>query len=141
MNQLAPIINILQSIEGVTRSAMVRAFQESTPEIEEAILMQLSQGLRGDGVELPDYSRVSVSVYGKPPGPMKLYETGEFYQGVEARADSDGVEIIGTDDKTGMLELRYGSEIIKLSEENKERILHEVIRIRMLQNIRSAWNH
>lgn len=41
---------------------------------------QLQEGERADGSSLPDYSAVSVEVYGKPRGAMTLKDTGDFYE-------------------------------------------------------------
>jgi len=40
---------------------------------------QLQDGQRADGQFLPDYSQTSVEKFGKQPGPIKLKDTGEFY--------------------------------------------------------------
>lgn len=133
------VISTLQNAEQLMRGVLRTALFDSRQDFEEAVLMQLSQGKRSDDVFLPDYSNVSVTVYGKPPGPMRLFDQGDFYEGIEARITGDGLELVGTDVKSEMLKLRYGDEIIGLSEENKNRILYEVIYPRMLVNLKSLW--
>lgn len=123
------------------QDAVRGAFQESTGDIEELLIMQLTQGLRGDDEFLPDYSQVSVNVYGKPPGPMRLYETGDFYEGIKAEAGHDEVTIIGTDEKTAELEMRYGDEIIKMSDRSKEILKEEVLREKIAIKLREAWRN
>lgn len=89
---------------------------------EDLITDQLRRGTRSDGTELPDYSRVSVDVYGKDPGPIKLKDTGAFYQGIKVTAAGQVIDYTSTDSKTDDLELRYSTgrgSILKLSEESR----------------------
>jgi hypothetical protein len=41
---------------------------------------QLRFGILGDGGQLPDYSKVSKDLFGKPDGPIQLYDTGALYR-------------------------------------------------------------
>lgn len=83
---------------------------------------QLFRGERADGTMLPDYSFVSVNFYNKPEGPIRLYDTGDFYGGFQLGSKSGKAEfplyIISTDKKSNELQTRYGREIFGLSEEN-----------------------
>ena len=64
---------------------------------------QLFQGQDAKGKSLPDYSERSVQVFGKPSGPMKLFDTGDFYRGFFVRADKFPVVFESSDRKTGKI--------------------------------------
>jgi hypothetical protein len=83
---------------------------------------QLWQGERADGSSMPDYSWVSVNYFNKPEGPIRLFDTGDFYKGFIFATKSSKIEfpiyITSTDSKTGDLSQRYGSEIFGFNQEN-----------------------
>ena len=76
--------------------------------------LQLQQGLRSDDTTLPDYSFRSVFQYGKPPGPIRLYDQGDFYRGFFFDVRQDIFILDSADDKTMMLKKRYGEDIAGL---------------------------
>lgn len=95
-------------------------FEDLAIKIEQLNIEQLQRGERADGTPLPFYSPVSVAVYGKPAGRIKLFDTGEFYMGITVVINDDGIEIVGRDIKTEMLQIRYGENIVGLSEESMD---------------------
>lgn len=99
---------------------MKESFKDIAPVAEELVIEQLDRGERGDGSKLPNYSPVSVRVFGKTPGPMNMHDTGAFWFGVTLDVRDDGVEVIGRDIKTDMLQLTYGANLIDLQEGSKE---------------------
>ncbi len=80
---------------------------------------QLAQGLRSDGSVLPDYSFRSVFQYGKPQGPIRLYDTGAFYRGMLIDVRQDIFILESADEKSTMLQNRYGADILGLRDEAK----------------------
>ena len=44
---------------------------------------QLQKGLQADDTPTGEYSTTSVEVYGKSPGPINLYNTGDFYNSMK----------------------------------------------------------
>ncbi len=76
--------------------------------------LQLQQGLRSDDTTLPDYSFRSVFQYGKPPGPIRLYDQGDFYRGFLFDVRQDIFILDSADSKTMMLKKRYGEDIAGL---------------------------
>lgn len=118
------IKNFARKMEGL----VLIAFDENKAVIEDMNTDQLWSGKRSDGKSLPNYSPVSVAVYGKPPGAIRLYDEGDFYAGIQATAGADGVVIEGTDGKTDELETMYGTEIIGLTEENKNELQENYIK-------------
>ena len=86
------------------------------------ILAQLRKGLKSDGNEMPDYSAVSVDVYGKEPGPIKLYDTGAFYAGIKVVSDGKSIVYESSDKKGAMLEKRYSTksgQVLGLTENSR----------------------
>lgn len=85
-----------------------RALQANQAEISDLNREQLQQGITSTGGYLPDYSPVSVNMYGKPSGPIQLKETGDYYEGIVPVFEDKSFDLAGTDWKTDMLEKRYG---------------------------------
>lgn len=75
---------------------------------------QLFQGLTSTGRTLPDYSFRSVFQFGKPPGPIKLFDTGAFYRGILIDVRQDIFITESADEKSTMLQNRYGADILGL---------------------------
>lgn len=103
------------------------SFEQIKPAVEDANIGQLEKGERADGTSLPNYSMVSVTVYGKRPGPMNLHDTGDFWRGITLEVYDDSIELIGRDIKTQMLQLRFGDEILGLSEESQDSITEDYL--------------
>lgn len=109
--------------------------------ISELNRSQLEKGERGDGSSLPDYSQTSVEVYGKEAGVIKLFETGYFYNTIEAIDMGNVIAILSnplkrneiTGEITNLKE-RYGYEIIGISDENME-VLRKDIRAKIVEYI------
>ena len=64
---------------------------------------QLFAGEDSKGNKLPEYSERSVQVFGKPSGPMRLFDTGDFYRGFFLKADKFPVVFESSDRKTGKI--------------------------------------
>lgn len=108
---------------------LVDTFNDSTvkAQIEDKITEQLQRGERGDGKVLRNYSPVSVAKFGKPAGPIKLFDQGYFYKAVTVYAEADGIIIADLDPKAPMLLEEFGDEILDLQEKSIEELQHEVI--------------
>lgn len=91
------------------RAESEKAIMQTDTIATDLIVQQLQQGLRGDGTELPDYSDYSVEVYGKPSGPIRLFDKGSFYRGINVKVVNGIMVFDSTDEKTEMLELRYNT--------------------------------
>lgn len=98
-----------------------RALQDNQAEISDLNREQLQQGITSTGGYLPDYSPVSVNMFGKTPGPIQLKDTGDYYDGIGPVFQDKSFNLIGTDIKTDMLEKRYGryGNPIGLTDESK----------------------
>lgn len=91
--------------------SMQIALEETASEAVKQQKLQLQQGLRSDDTTLPDYSFRSVFQYGKPPGPIRLYDQGDFYQGFLFDVRPGYYVLTSADQKTEMLKNRYGADI------------------------------
>lgn len=118
-------------------SLLMETYSDVAPKAEQLVIDQLDRGERADGSLLPNYSPASVFHYGKPAGPMKLFDQGNFWEGITLVVDESGIEMIGRDEKTKMLQIRYGDDIIDMSEESLS-ILNERYAIFTLQKYLSA---
>jgi hypothetical protein len=97
--------------------SMAAAMEDTAPAAIGEQREQLSQGLRSDGSFLPDYSFRSVFQYGKPPGPIRLYDTGDFYRAMLMDVRQDIFILESADPKSTMLQNRYGEDILGLRSE------------------------
>jgi hypothetical protein len=85
---------------------------------------QLQDGKTANDRNLPNYSKTSVEVYGKEPGPMTLKDTGDFYDSFDVILLEDGFVIdadsLKTDALGGTTDLfiKYGQDITGLNDEN-----------------------
>lgn len=127
MEELEELKNKLAGIIPAMPVLVRKSFEYLKPQIEDLNIQQLSEGKRADGSFLPNYSPVSVFMYGKRPGPMTMHDTGKFYMGLDLVIDDDGIEMRGTDLKTEMLTVNYGDDIIGISDEAIEAIPEQML--------------
>lgn len=115
---------------------------------------QINKGLKADGTVMPDYSRASVEVYGKPEGPIRLRETGAFQAGFFVTVQGDRVVFDSTDPKRDMLidgtgsfqkqfgktglEGGYGPEVFGLNADYKKEYVNEAVRLVFGKKIEAA---
>ncbi len=101
--------------------AIVReGFREDGEVLEEFVSDQLWAGLDGNNEFLPDYSPTSVEVFGKPAGPIRLFDEGDYYRGLTLVDHDEFAEVEGKDPKSDDLSFEYGSAITKVSPEHEE---------------------
>jgi len=125
MEVLDQIISKLQTLKDSLSDIGVKVINDAAPQIEDKIIFQLRQGLTGDGFYLPNYSPVSVAKFGKPFGPIKLYNEGDYYRGITAKAFGSVLEIDDTDWKDPMLTLRFGDKIKALTDQSLQELQEE----------------
>ncbi len=92
-------------------------------------LNQFGEGQYSDGSYLPDYSKMSVEVFGKPPGPIKLFETGDYWRALKVDVANGLYKISNTDPKALILETRYqkkGKKLYGMTQENKIEYVKEL---------------
>ena len=137
MQKLDNIKAQILGIGVVIENAIETSFRENDSVIEDLNIVQLQ---KGDGETLPDYSPTSVEVYGKPAGPIKLFDEGDFYRGINLQAGASEAELTGKDSKTAELQFEFGEEIIGLSEESLEQFKNEYISPEIFEALKRAFS-
>jgi hypothetical protein len=120
-------IDTLKRIREDVPALIEEIIDENKERIADMNRANLDEGRRADGSSLPDYSPVSVSKFGKRPGPMTLEKTGAFKKRIVVKAHRTFAEIIGLDSKTGMLQARHGIDITGVSDDDLEVIKWEIV--------------
>lgn len=77
---------------------------------------QLLDGRKADGKYMPAYSDRSVSEFGKPSGPIRLFDTGKFQKSFKLDVGNSVIQI--TADDPNDLAGAYGDEIFGLMPAN-----------------------
>lgn len=122
-NKLRKLTAIKDSLPDIA----IKVIQEAAPQIEDKNIAQLQKGQRSDGSSLPNYSPTSVAKFGKPFGPIKLYDTGDFYRGIKLEVGPDKLTMDDTDWKTPKLTERFGDNILGLSDQSISELKDEVL--------------
>lgn len=117
---MATADKVLAKLKGLNIPLLEQiAIENTATAATDAQKNQLSQGLRRDDMLMPSYSERSVRVYGKPPGPIKLYDQGDFYKGIFIDVRGPKFAIESSDIKNTMLQDRYGKDILGLGTDAK----------------------
>jgi len=140
MEELQELMAKMIALSGVMPEILKRSFENIKPEVEDANIAQLEQGIKADGTSMPNYSVTSIMKFGKRPGPMNLRDKGDFHRGITLNVGASGIELIGNDLKTDMLELRYGSTIIGLTAQSKKIIEESYLREQVQKQIAEYFN-
>lgn len=101
---------------------LYEATVEAQPVIEDMNADQLLQGKRADDTEItpkyrnPLYAQAKQYMNSKPkPGTPDLKNTGAFHAGIRAQVTREDIELMATEEKSEMLQAKYGDAIIGLS--------------------------
>jgi len=119
-------LNLFESLD--TGKIVTEVMQESADALADLNAEQINTGVKADGSEMPDYSFRSVFQYGKPPGPIRLRDTGAWQAGIYVKVEGDKVVFNNTDGKDKMLTDRYGEAIKGLSEKYKAEGIREKVK-------------
>ena len=126
---MASIRQMLRKFEQLDTDSIIQDVMiESQDKMADLNAEQINSGIKADGSVMPDYSFRSVFQYGKPPGPIKLRDTGAWQQGLYARVEGDKVVFASSDSKNDKLIDKYGVQIVGLSEKFKIEVIRESIR-------------
>lgn len=105
-------------LDAITKDAL----QSRGEDIAELNRDQLRKGQRSDLSFLPDYSIKSVEKFGKPAGPIRLYDKGDFYGEMKPEFAEHDFTIQNDDQKAEYLQYHagkdkqgYGEKILGLS--------------------------
>lgn len=88
---------------------ITEAFEQSADDLAQINRERMLDGQDANGRPMPDYSPVSVKVYGYPPGPIRLKATGVFQAAIKVEVRNDAVITNSLDIKSDMLQKRYGN--------------------------------
>jgi len=117
------IMTIDQLIKNLNKIDVNSIVDESIIENESNILdlnrEQLDIGLLSDGSILPDYSETSVTVFGKRAGAIRLFDTGNFWEGFYIDMGEKAFDVRSKDSKEAMLLDRYTTDIFGLVPKQK----------------------
>ena len=102
-------------------------------------IKQLDKGEYSDGANLPEYSDVSVEVFGKEPGPFTLEETGDFKRAFEMKGNFDEFNITSYDNKTDKIINMTHPDIFGL-QPNNLKIFSNYIKENLLTRIKQYIN-
>lgn len=136
---LENIVEKLATIREDLPALIAEVLEENASLLEDMNIEQLRDGKRADGSTLPDYSPVSVSKYGKRPGPMTLEDTGKFHRGITVRTNLAFAEIIGLDSKTGKLEALYGIDIVGIPIDRMDEVKFNILLPGLREKIRAKY--
>lgn len=122
---LNKLIQNFEKLPQLATEAMLFQIDVSKDKITDLNKEQLQDGRRADNSYLPNYSERSVKVYGKPEGRIRLYDTGDFYDGFDVKTNNQSkeIELYGKDLKTQMLKNEYRKEIIGLTPQSIEKFI------------------
>lgn len=125
---------LLQLAQNAQRLTTGRLFVLTfSDQINKDIIIQLNQefqlelGILADDRQLPFYSEVSQSVYGKPNSRWTLKDTGEFYESFRVISVSQSGLVIDADDEKEDKRLSEYGAILGLNAENMARLSNLVI--------------
>jgi len=112
-----------------TSKVIDSAFDQTLEKLADVNRERMNDGVKADGSIMPNYSPVSVNVFGYPPGPIKLKATGAFQAKIGVKRKGNVLSTESSDEKNFMLESteRY-SPIFGTSGSYKKQFLDEALR-------------
>jgi len=130
---LTTINTILSRLQAINiNNEAVTAIEATKDEIVALNRERMLSGKLSDGSAMPPYSKISVSVYGYPPGPWRLKNTGSFQEKIKVNVNSVSFISTSTDDKTAMLIKKVndkgldGEAIFGLDKEGKKEYVNDL---------------
>jgi hypothetical protein len=92
------------------------------------------QGINGMGVEIMSYrpyTRTTVKIKhkkGQPFNRVTLRDKGDFYNSLHVKFDDNGFYVTSTDEKAPELLAKYGTTVLRLTDENLSILLDKYIK-------------
>lgn len=109
---MATINQVYQRVKALDTNQLINeAFDETLDELADINRDRMLDGVKANWVKMPDYSARSVTEFGKLPGPIRLYDTGEFQQAIKVTREGDVLITESLDSKNDLLVYNYGEEI------------------------------
>lgn len=84
------------------RKQILKIFQQNEQTAISLNTDQLWAGKLADGSDMPQYSPISIQVFGKRPGPWQAYDSGDLYRGIFMNASKFPIMFGSTSLHTGI---------------------------------------
>jgi len=140
MEVLDNLIRKLRKVKDLLPALLLAVIIESEAAIADLNIEQLQAGIRSDSSPIePPYTPLTVAikkVKGQPFDRVTLRDEGDFYQGIKIEVFQNEFRLIGTDNKTFKLESKYGEAILGLTQENRIRLIEEILLPGLVDKIR-----
>ena len=116
---MADVLELIENLNNLDIEKVVKqSISITAPTIAQLNREQLKSGKRADNSNMPNYSKSSVNLFGKPAGPIMLYETGAFHDSITVQVKGD--EVLTTAKDLYNLSDKYTDEIYGLADQQKE---------------------
>lgn len=114
--------DVLELIENLNKLNVEKVVKQSISATSQTIAQlnreQLKSGKRADNSTMPNYSDASINLFGKPAGPIMLFDTGSFHSSITVQVKGD--EILTTAKDLYNLSDKYTDEIYGLADVQQE---------------------
>ena len=114
--------DVLELIENLNKLNVEKVVKQSISATSQTIAQlnreQLKSGKRADNSNMPNYSDASINLFGKPAGPIMLFDTGAFHSSITVQIKGD--EILTTSKDLYDLSKKYTDEIYGLADVQQE---------------------
>lgn len=136
----------LRKFKSVLDKELVNEIRNNEPIIIDMIRRQLYSGVDGYTTKIqPPYAQRTIKnklKKGQPINRVTLRDTGDFYKSLYVEFDDDGFYVTSSDtDLMNLLKEKYGSPILRLSNENMSILLHEIIRPSLKEKLKEYLQH
>ena len=116
---MADVLELIENLNNLDIEKVVKqSISITAPTIAQLNREQLKSGKRADNSNMPNYSKSSVNLFGKPAGPIMLYETGAFHDSITVQVKGD--EVLTTAKDLYNLSDKYTDEIYGLADPQQE---------------------
>ena len=116
---MADVLELIENLNNLDIEKVVKqSISITAPTIAELNREQLKSGKRADNSNMPNYSKSSVNLFGKPAGPIMLFDTGAFHASITVQVKGD--EILTTAKDLYNLSDKYTDDIYGLADPQQE---------------------
>ena len=116
-----------------TEKVIENAIDNTAVELADINRTRMKDGVKSDGVLMPTYSKTSQEVFGKPDGPITLFDTGAFQASITATRNGNSIITTQSADlKNDLLVEKYSNKIFGTGGEYKKNYIKN--------NLRPAFN-
>lgn len=136
----------LRRFKSVLDEELANEIRDNEHVIVDMIKRQLYAGTDGFTTQIvPPYSQRTIKnklKKGQPIDRVTLRDTGDFYNSLYVEIDEDKFYVTSTDeDLMAILKEKYGSPILRLSNENLSILLNEYIRPSLKEKLKNYLQH